>query len=132
MNREDHINYWLNSADEDLKAAETLFHSGKYSWTLFIGHLIIEKALKALYIIENGNKIPPKIHNLVKLSELSNLKLDEEKRILLDEVNDFNLEARYPEFKNEFYKVCTREYAEHYFNKIKEIYTWLKSLIKSE
>ena len=74
--------------------------------------------------------MPPKSHNLVKLSELSGLKLDEEKKVFLDEVNDFNLEIRYPEYKNEFYKSCTKEYAEDYIKKIKEMYVWLKSRIK--
>ena len=50
MERRDHIEYWLKSADIDLKAATTLFESGRYGWCLFISHLILEKALKAMFV----------------------------------------------------------------------------------
>lgn len=130
MTKEEHINYWLNSADHDLESSESLFHAGKYSWSLFIGHIVIEKGLKALFVSRSDNKIPPKIHNLVKLAEILEIPLNESQKMLLDEINDFNIEARYPEFKNEFYKTCTRDFAENYLQKIRELYQWLKSRIE--
>ena len=51
-------------------------------------------------------------------------------KFVFDEVNDFNLEVRYPEYRQEFYKSCTKEFAEDYFIKIKEYYKWIKSLLK--
>ncbi len=130
MNVEEHVNYWLESAEHDLGAAEQLFLSAKYDWCLFIGHLVIEKTLKATFAYNNDNKIPPKTHNLLKLAELANLMLTEDQKIFLDEVNDFNLEVRYPEYRREFYKLCTRTFAEGYFIKIKDFSKWLKSQIK--
>jgi len=35
--------YWFESADYDFQTAELLFSSSKYSWSLFIGHLVLEK-----------------------------------------------------------------------------------------
>ncbi len=131
MTIEEHIAYWLESAEHDLEASESLFMSEKYDWCLFIGHLVLEKALKAIYVFNNENKVPPKTHNLVRLAEHSSLRLTQEQRIFLDEVNDFNLEARYPEYKREFYKRCTKDYADQYYTKIKEYYQWLKSRIES-
>jgi len=128
LEKKEHIKFWLESAEHDLETAESLFHSAKYDWCLFIGHLILEKVLKANYIANNNNKFPPKIHNLVQLSEAALIILTEEQKIFLDEVNDFNLEVRYPAYKSEFYKLCTKEYCDKYFNKIKEFYQWLKSL----
>jgi HEPN domain-containing protein len=119
MHINEHIQFWINSAEHDLDTAETLFAVGKYDWCLFLGHLVLEKALKAFYVRDNDNRIPPKTHNLVKLAEKTTLPMNLEKRIFLDEVNDFNIETRYPEYKQEFYKTCTREYAEAYFKKIK-------------
>ena len=130
MKIKEHINYWIDSAANDLTAAEQLFQSGKNDWCLFIGHLVIEKTLKACFVAKNENKIPPKTHNLLKLAELSKLELTIEQKIFLDEVNDFNLDVRYPEYKREFYKICTREFTEDYFGKIKEFAQWLKSLIE--
>ena len=97
MTQEEHINYWLESAWHDYEVSESLFKSGKYDWCLFITHLVLEKTLKAVFVKNNQNKIPPKIHNLVRLAELSLLNLNEKQRIFLDEGNDFNLEVRYPE-----------------------------------
>lgn len=99
MNIQEHVNYWLNTAKNDFEAAEQLFLSGKYDWCLFIGHLVIEKTLKAYYVFRNDNKIPPKTHNLLKVAEASGLLLTEEQKFFLDEVNDFNLEVRYPEYR---------------------------------
>jgi len=58
------------------------------------------------------------------------VKLEEKHLLFLDEVNDFNLEVRYPEYKNEFYKTCTKEFTEIYFNKVKEFYQWQKSQLQ--
>ena len=130
MKKHEHVAYWLKSADNDLNAADTLFESAKYDWCLFIGHLVLEKALKAIFVHNNENKVPPKTHNLVKLAELSLITLTDEQELFLDEVNDFNLVTRYPDYKLDFYKLCTKGYADKYFKKIKEYYGWLKSRLK--
>ena len=54
-----------------------------------------------------------------------------DQQLFLDEVNDFNLEVRYPEYRSEFYKFCTQEFAESYFIRIKEFVSWLRSQILS-
>ena len=36
-------------------------------------------------------------------------------------VNSFQIEARYPDEKLDFYKTCTKEFTEINFNKIKKI-----------
>lgn len=130
MNVEDHVTYWLDSAENDLGAAEQLFLSAKYDWCLFVSHLVVEKTLKAYFVYTNDNKIPPRTHNLLKLAESSGLELTDDQKLFLDEVNDFNLEVRYPEYRQEFYKLCTHEFAERYFVKIKGFSEWLTSQIK--
>jgi HEPN domain-containing protein len=130
ISRQEHIRYWLESAEHDLDTAESLFAAGKYDWCLFIGHLVLEKAVKAVYVNENDNALPPKTHDLVRIAESTALTVTDEMKSFLDEVNDFNLETRYPEYKQEFYKRCDKEFAESYFNRIKECYIWLKSALK--
>ena len=66
---------------------------------------MLEKVLKAFYVLNNENAIPPKTHNLLKLVDSADIELSKEQIIFLDEVNDFNLEVRYPEYKREFYKL---------------------------
>jgi len=123
------IDYWLEGAEHDLDVAERLFNSGDYDWCLFIGHLVLEKILKSYYCKINQST-PPKIHDLNKLATLSKLDLNLEKKEFFHRVNDFNLEARYPEYKLHFYKVATKEFATNNFTQLKKEFLWIKSLIK--
>jgi len=59
--------------------------------------------------------------------EHTKLDITEEDKVFLDEINDFNIETRYPEYKQEFYRRCTKEFTDRYFIKINEYYTWLIS-----
>ena len=108
-------------------AVENLFKSGNYDWCLFIGHLVLEKAFKGLWILSNKDINPPRTHNLLNLSKLAQTELEEDVLIFLNLVNTFHLEARYPEYKKEFYKTVSKEFAENNLLKIKELYQWLKS-----
>jgi HEPN domain-containing protein len=125
MDKKEHINYWLKSAKHDLKTAESLFKDKRYDWCLFLAHLVLEKTLKALWIRDNGNNIPPKVHNLVKLTESIKINFSEEQKIFLLNINDFNIEARYPDYKFSFYKKCTLKFTRENLNKIKVFYKWL-------
>jgi HEPN domain-containing protein len=124
MNKEQKIKYWLNLAAHDLDVAETLFQNRKYDWCLFIGHLVIEKVLKAFYV-RDTNESPPWIHNLVRLAENTTLSLSDEQKQFLMEINRFNIEARYPDYKLSFFKLCTKKFTDEYFKKIKGLYKWL-------
>ncbi|MBI3582322.1 MAG: HEPN domain-containing protein [Nitrospinae bacterium] len=124
MDIKQQITFWLKSAAHDLEVAETLIKNQKYDWCLFIGHLVLEKVLKAFYLRDKEEQ-PPKIYNLVKLAENTTLNLSNEQKQLLGEINRFNIEVRYTDYKNDFYKLCTREFTEEYFKKIEEMYQWL-------
>lgn len=128
MKVEEHYKYWIENAEHDLTVATSLFESKKFDWCLFLAHLVLEKALKALYVKKDISLIPPKIHNLNRLAELIDIKLSDNQILLYDRVNDFNIEVRYPQYKNEFYKTCTEDFAKEYLGKIKQEFLWLKSL----
>jgi len=119
-----HIQYWLDSAEHDLDVAESLFASAKYDWCLFIAHLVLETTMKALYV-KYKNDFPPRTHDLVRLSEMVHIEMDEEALEFLDFVNTFHISTRYPDEKFKFYKVCTRDFAAENFTRIKEIRKWL-------
>jgi len=61
---------WIDLSDEDFDTMLVLFDNRRYSWSLFLGHLLIEKLLKALYV-KNYSDHPPYTHNLIKLTELN-------------------------------------------------------------
>ena len=44
------IEYWFNGSETDFKTMEDLFHTKNNHWALFMGHLVIEKLAKALYV----------------------------------------------------------------------------------
>jgi len=103
--------YWIESSENDYDAMKNLYKSKNYNWCLFIGHLVIEKLLKALYIKNTNDAIGvPKVHNLLLLAEKSEIVLDEEK---LKVINTFNIAARYDDYKKEFYNKCTCEYTQN-------------------
>ncbi|MEW6027069.1 MAG: HEPN domain-containing protein [Planctomycetota bacterium] len=118
------VKYWVDSSGIDFKAMESLFSNGHYAWSLFVGHLVIEKLLKAYYVkVIDGNV--PYLHHLLQIAEEAGLELSDEQKDLLLEVTTFNLKARYPDYKQRFYKKATKEFAALYSQKIKEIRAWL-------
>jgi HEPN domain-containing protein len=126
---EKQVEYWLTESEKDLPVAESMLANGHYNWSLFVGHLVLEKLLKAIYVKEH-QKLAPRIHDLVKLAKSINLNLSDQQLVFLSEVSDFNMESRYPDEKNQFLKQCNREFAEKYLKQIKEMYSWLKKQIK--
>ncbi len=128
-NKKELISYWLECSASDLKVAEHLFEKGDYHYCLFLGHLVLEKILKALYV-QNQDSNAPYRHSLPLLAQKAGIKLDEYQEAFLEEVTDFNIEARYPDIKLSFFKRCTKEFTQEYFSRIKEFYQWLKAEIK--
>ena len=125
MNKSEHISFWIEQAEHDLEIAETLFTARKFDVSLFFGHLALEKLLKAAWVRDNVQDVPPKTHNLIFLIERTRLTSNDEIIKLLRKVNEFNIEARYPDYKFSFYKLCTEEFTTTYLNSIKDTYAWL-------
>jgi len=124
------ILYWLDSSDEDFKTMNVLYDSKRYTWSLFIGHLMIEKLLKA-YFVQNKEEYPPYIHNLIRLAELSELPITENQKIDLATITAFNINARYDDYKKSFQKKCTPEFTSHWIEKLKDLRQWIKKQIKT-
>lgn len=121
------IEYWINSSDRDYESMLKNYEVKQYTWSLFIGHLTLEKLLKAIYAKMNiDNPYPPKIHNLNILAQKCNIELDERKEKILLTCNSFNITARYEDYKDEFYERCTPEYTKEQIDNIKEVREWLK------
>jgi len=121
--------FWLDSSEEDFETMITLFENKRYSWSLFIGHLMIEKLLKSLYV-KLKNDYPPYIHNLLRLAEKCNLELNEEQRFILTTVTAFNINARYDDYKLSFQKICTPEFTTIWIEQLKDQRLWIKALIR--
>jgi HEPN domain-containing protein len=121
MTKKEHINYWIQSSEEDWETVISLLHSGRYVHCLFFVHLALEKLSKAIWIKFNEGNIPPKIHNIVKLLLDTNQNFKEDDLTFLEEFNDFQLEGRYPDYLFEINKRCTKEYTTSILNRVELI-----------
>lgn len=113
--------YWRQGADEDGHVAARLVEDGSSRHGLFFAHLALEKMLKAL-VCRRTRDVPPRIHNLVRLSQLAGFEPDSRQIDLLAEMNQFNLEGRYPET---FAPVPGPEEAARYLARSQEVLAWL-------
>lgn len=77
--------YWIESAEIDFHSMKSLFKSKNYVWSLFVGHLVIEKLLKALYIQKNNSQ-PFFTHDLLRLTSKMDLELTEKQKTALDTI----------------------------------------------
>jgi len=123
------IGYWIENSDDDFESMLAMYESKRYSWALFIGHLMIEKLLKA-YFVKINSDYPPYLHNLLRLAELSDLKLSEDQEAKLATITAFNINARYDDYKRSFKQRCTPEFTGEWIEKLKAIRLWMKELIK--
>ncbi len=131
MERAEVAQYWMNTAEQDYVAMQHLFQTKDYVWCLFIGHLVIEKLLKAVYSFKNQDT-PPKTHDLLRLADKSGILLSDIHKDFLDLVTTFNISARYPDYKMSFYQLCNDKFATDSVRKIEELRTWLLTMLKKE
>jgi len=88
------IRYWQKGAKYDLGVADAMLKSKKYPYALFMGHLALEKLLKAL-VVKKTKAHAPFSHSLPYLAEKSKNKIPEKILIRLREFMEFHFEARY-------------------------------------
>lgn len=125
MERGEIVDFWINGSAEDFELSRSLFEGKKFIYCLFFLHLSIEKLLKGL-IVRNTSKPAPYEHNLVRLAEAAGIALSEKQVDLLIDITTFNIKGRYDDYKNQFYKTATREYAEKYLSEGEQLILWLK------
>ncbi len=125
IDKEKIVNHWIETSENDFQTMHMLHNSKSYSWALFLGHISVEKLLKAVYV-NKFEKHAPFTHNLYRLAEQIDLELTDEYADWLDEITSFNLNARYDDWKKEFHKLCTSEYTANWIEKITTLRIWIK------
>lgn len=128
FNKDKLIEYWITGSDDDYETMIAMFDSEKYNWSLFIGHLMLEKLLKAYYVKVKSD-YPPFIHNLLRLAEKAELNLTDDVKKQLVTITAFNINARYDDYKMGFKKLCTTEFTTEWIDTLKKLRTWIKTLI---
>jgi HEPN domain-containing protein len=123
------IEAWSKSSDNNFDEMLDFYKIGRNNWALFIGHLCIEKLLKAYYI-KIHHKHSMNLHNLARIAELADLELTKDQKSDFAMITTFNISARYDDYKQNFYKKCTPEFTKIWIEKIISHRLWIKKLLK--
>jgi len=114
----------FEGAERNKKTAEDMIKSNHRNWGLFVWHLALEKILKG--ILAQQNKEVPFIHNLARLGQQTGIEFTEAQYKQLDEITTFNLEARYDDYKYQFYKKATPKFAKKWEETARKLYTCIE------
>ena len=130
MTVKQHVDYWLKGSAENMTDMRINMKNKRRVMALFCGHLAIEKMLKAICAAKN---IPIlKEHKLLKLANQAGIGLLTSQKVELGIISDFNIAARYDDFKFRFNKQCTPQYAALWASKITAWYKYLKLIVLQE
>ncbi len=121
MTKEEYITYWLKSSEADLVTMEYLFKGKHYVHALFFGHLYIEKISKSLWVKNNIENYPPKIHNILTILQQAKIILEEKDLLFLLKLNQYQIEGRYPEDMEKIFNLTDEQLTMTYITTIKTI-----------
>lgn len=119
------IQYWEKGSTLDWQTStEILNGTQRFSAALFYLHLSLEKSFKAK-LVSRTKAHAPYTRNLLHLVEKLGWEVDDATLNILAQINDFNLEARYPDEKREFELKATKEFANEFLEKGRDILKWI-------
>ena len=123
----DKVAYWLDIADYDLETAEAMYQTGRWLYVAFMCHQVIEKTLKA-YWCATQPEDPPYTHNHKRLADGCGLysQLTGEQKDFLNTITNYNIEARYPEDKEELFRSLPAEFCRQMIDETKQLTQWIK------
>lgn len=123
------VKRWVEQARYDLDTARAMSDSGRHLYVLFCCQQAVEKALKAIIIGRTGN-LAPRLHNLPKLAEIADIKMDPNRESLLGELSAYYVQTRYPEEIAPLAQPVEREIAHDVLTRTEEVIEWLFSTLK--
>lgn len=128
--KEQYIKFWVDQAEDDWKAVQTLFNGKNYLQSLFFAHLVVEKLCKSLWIKHSNDNVPPRTHNLIFLLSATPVILTDEQKELLLNLNRFQLEGRYPEYMTKMHAICDEHFTHSMITSVDLIRIWLQKKLQ--
>ena len=122
---------WSRQAEYDMETAEAMLDSGRYIYCVFMCHLSIAKALKALYASEFG-KNPSKTHSLVYLAQSVHIDIPQQTKEFLETLDDVSVPTRYPEELDKLIKEYSKDRAKNILDRSKAALKWLKQNLEKQ
>jgi HEPN domain-containing protein len=116
---------WLAQVDYDIATAEQMLHTGRYIYVIFMSHMALEKALKAL-VTEETQKLPPCTHNLIDLAQRAHVVLSQEQQDFLGKINNTSVVVRYPDDLSAMVSQYPEAIAQDYLERTKELILWVR------
>lgn len=124
----DLVQRWVDQAQYDFDTASAMMESKRYLYVLFCCQQSIEKMLKAI-IVKKTSQFPPRLHDLLRLAEIGEIELDEERDLLFQELVTYYIQSRYPEEVQLLSTQATPQFTFDILKKTGETLQWLKSMI---
>ena len=123
----DKVAYWLDIADYDLDTAEAMYQTGRRLYVAFMCHQVIEKTLKA-YWCATQPEDPPYTHSHKRLADGCGLyeQMSSGQQDFLNTITNYNIEARYPEDKEELSRSLTDEFCRQMIDETQQLQQWIK------
>ena len=131
-NEFDRVEYWIETSEYDLETAKIMLKGKRFLYVGFMCNLALEKILKAYFVFTNSS-MPPYTHNLRRIATESNLYklMSEDQKDFIDDIIPFNIEGRYPEYKQMLYEALDEEKCNKILKGTEEFITWTKTKLKN-
>ena len=118
---------WLDMVDYDLITAKQMLEANRYVYVIFMCHMAIEKALKAV-VCEETDKVPPRTHDLIYLTGLGKIKLSSDLLDFIGMINNAGIVTRYPEDLSKLVSSYPKDVAKQYLEKTQEVIRCIKQI----
>ncbi len=121
MTKAEHVAYWMETADRNWRALHHMAQAGDNLEALFWAHLCIEKLSKALWVKANESNTPPRIHNILTLLRATSVVLTPSQTTVAFNLNNFQLEGRYPDHQQRMYRLATNAYTAAFLQDVADL-----------
>ncbi|GBE01246.1 HEPN domain protein [bacterium BMS3Abin08] len=122
--RKDTENF-LFSSEYDFITAKYMFETGRYVYVIFMCHMAIEKALKAI-VSELTDRVSPKTHNLIYLIKVAKLNIPQDLFDFIAKINNASVITRYPEDFKKLLESYPEKITESYLKNTEKVLQWLR------
>ena len=123
----DKVTYWIDIADYDLETADAMFITKRWLYVAFMCHQAIEKTLKAFWCGTMPDD-PPYTHSHKRLADGCGLysRMSKDQKDFINTVTNYNIEAQYPEDKDELTRTLTPQACRQMIDETKQLTQWIK------
>lgn len=118
---------WADRARYDLGTAQAMLAAERYLYVLFCCQQAMEKMLKGV-IARRTREHPPRVHHLMRLTEVAGVEVHESQADLLRELSAYYIQSRYPEEIPDLAAQVRPDEAKRILRQTEEFLQWLSTI----